>query len=276
MDPSTGKLSGAGNLLSGNLGSGLQINQANGNLVQGNYIGTDVTGEIALGNDPTGGFAGVNLVTGSNNMIGGISSVDVHGNLSGLGNLISGNSEIGQSDGIDIGGGVSNTVAGNYIGTTANGMGMLGNGGYGILVYGGQDTQIGTDGGSTYNAAEGNVISDNADGGISVEDPGTNGTMIAGNLIGTDRTGSHALGNGLFGVNVYNGPTGTSIEGNVLSGNGFNGVNLYTDVTGTLIADNLIGTDITGTLPLGNDAQGILIAAGSSYNQIGGSPCWQT
>jgi titin len=91
VNPSTGDLSGAGNVISGNLNSGVQINSGTSNFIQGNFIGTDITGEIALGNDPTGLYDGIDIFAGSNNTIGGASSLDAHGNLSRLGNLISGN-----------------------------------------------------------------------------------------------------------------------------------------------------------------------------------------
>ena len=156
VDPSTGKLTGAGNLVSGNLNSGVQIFYANGNFLQGNFIGTDVTGEIALGNDPTGVNDGIDVNYGSNNTIGGVSSVDAHGNLSGLGNLVSGNTgstNIGSStgsasDGIaivgDSGNGdtsTNNVVEGNFIGTDVKGTTALGNALYGVDLFAPSGTQ---------------------------------------------------------------------------------------------------------------------------------------
>ncbi len=73
-----GVTAGAGNLISGNLNAGLQINGefggAPGNVVQGNLIGTDVTGTLPLSNgtafDSEGG-AGIMIVEADNNLIGG-------------------------------------------------------------------------------------------------------------------------------------------------------------------------------------------------------------
>ena len=46
---------GAGNLISGNSGDGIRIvNSSNGNLVEGNYIGTDESGTQSLGNAGNG------------------------------------------------------------------------------------------------------------------------------------------------------------------------------------------------------------------------------
>ena len=75
------------NLLSGN-SYGLFIgysDDANNNLVQGNLIGTDITGTLRLGNS-----YGIRIMYAENNLIGGTEP--------GAGNLISGNS----SNGIDI------------------------------------------------------------------------------------------------------------------------------------------------------------------------------
>src|SRR5207237_4415748 len=94
----SGRLSGAGNLISGNLHSGVQLNQATNNVLQGNFIGTNVTGKVALGNDPTFAFDDVDLFSASSNTLGGASSLDANGNLSGLGNLISG--EKGSTSGL--------------------------------------------------------------------------------------------------------------------------------------------------------------------------------
>ncbi|HEV2945758.1 MAG TPA: hypothetical protein VGX70_00185, partial [Gemmataceae bacterium] len=191
VDPSTGRLSGAGNLLSGNLNSGVQIAQATGNVVQGNFIGTDATGEIALGNDPTGVLDGIDILDGSNNTIGGVSLVDTHGNLSGLGNLISGN--MGTSPGFGSDGvyitdqtpsgvtgspSTNNVVQGNFIGTDLGGTVRLGNAGAGVYVSGVNNETIGGVGAGNsiaYNSGDG-VLEANASSisirGNSIHDNG--------------------------------------------------------------------------------------------------------
>src|SRR5258705_10108593 len=74
-------------------------------MVQGNYIGTDVTGTLSLGNINNG----VLLETGSSgNTIGGTAT--------GAGNLISGNGDFGIAIGTS-----SNVIQGNFIGTDASG-----------------------------------------------------------------------------------------------------------------------------------------------------------
>jgi hypothetical protein len=79
------------------------------NKVQGNYIGTDVTGSVALGN----AAAGVGLIT-ANNMVGGTTQQ--------ARNVISGNGR----EGVYIAA-IGNFVQGNFIGTNAAGTATLGN-----------------------------------------------------------------------------------------------------------------------------------------------------
>ena len=70
---------GAGNLLSANGDAGIYLitSGATGNLIQGNTIGTDVTGTLALGNT----YEGVYAERAPSNTIGGA--------VPGAGNLIS-------------------------------------------------------------------------------------------------------------------------------------------------------------------------------------------
>ena len=64
MDPLTQLLSGAGNVISGNDSLGMYIrSNSHGNLVQGNYIGTDASGTLDLGNT----FDGVAIDSSTNN-----------------------------------------------------------------------------------------------------------------------------------------------------------------------------------------------------------------
>src|SRR5581483_10090951 len=121
-------------IISGNNFFGIDID--NGNLIQGNYIGTDKSGTHAVAN-------GTGIAVGSNNTIGGLATTPG----TGAGNVISGNTGFG----LDLGS--QNVVAGNLIGTTATGLAALGNSG-GIL--GGSYNTIG---GTTPGAR--NIISGN-------------------------------------------------------------------------------------------------------------------
>ena len=104
------------NIISGNNVDGIQIDGAgtSGNLVQGNYIGLDVTGTADLGNT----FQGVAIFGGApNNTIGGTAV--------GARNVISGNNNIGIT--ISVAGATGNRVEGNFIGTNAAGTAGIGN-----------------------------------------------------------------------------------------------------------------------------------------------------
>ena len=183
------------------------------------------------------------------------------------GNVISGNT----GDGVDIGSAALNTlVLGNYIGTDQTGTKPLANSGSGVSV---DDASGVTIGGAAQGM--GNVISANAQAGISIAGTDTTDVVILGNLVGTDETGKTALGNGTFGVLVSGTPGviigGTATgDGNIISGNSTAGIGLYADTTGALFQNNVIGTDITGSVALGN-GNGIQIDGGSFDNTIGGT-----
>jgi hypothetical protein len=223
-----------------------------GNVVEGNYIGTDGTGASRMGNS-----VGV-MINGSNNRVGGTTAAQ--------GNLISGNDV-----GVEISTGSNNVVLGNYIGTDITGTHALGNGG-GVII-GGSDNLIG---GTTAEAR--NLISGNTGGGIQIinsyHGSGGHANRIQGNYIGTDITGTHALGND-DGVTITAGADnvigGTEAgAGNLISGNRSTGVAVLDNQIGNVIQGNLIGTDATGTLPLGNGFRGVYLS-GSSNNLIGGT-----
>jgi hypothetical protein len=107
--------------------------------------------------------------------------------------------------------------------------------------------------------ADRNLVSGNTAGifGGAIEIAGGSGTMIQGNLIGTDATGAHALPNadGIYSNGVATIGGTDPGAGNVISGNSLYGMFLQADV---LIQGNRIGTTADGTGPLGNSLDGIL------------------
>jgi hypothetical protein len=237
---------GAGNLLSGNAGGGIHIGGTD-DVIQGNLIGTDITGTVALGNR----VAGIVL----ENQHGSTGHDTVGGTCPAARNLISGN--IGPGI-LDVGRG--NLIEGNYIGTDPTGSSSLPNGRGGIYLQ--MNFGFDTIGGTCSGA--GNLIS----GGIAMNESGYN--LVEGNFIGTDVTGTQALGGGI-GVAVGGGfnTIGGSAPGarNLISGNAV-GVDLggggYNVVQG-----NFIGTDVTGTQAVGNGT-GVVISDDAIYEMIGG------
>lgn len=213
--------------------------------VQRSYIGPITQG--------TGNGLGIGI-TADNAVIGGAAA--------GEGNVISGN----DGDGIQIASSVGHTVIGNFIGTNPAGTAafVVPNGGIGVNILISANFTLGS------NAATGrNVISGNAGGGVVLNNAVN--VTVAGNLIGTDVTGTAALGNvGLEGLVVFDSDScliGTATGRNVISGNApANGVRLTGATGSTILANNYIGTDVTGTVALAN-GNGIVVDAGS--NTIG-------
>ena len=232
-----GVISGARNIISGNASYGIQISSgARSNSIQGNYIGTDVSGQLARANQ----FSGIRIES-ANNTVGGTAS--------GARNLISGNGQ----DGVFLVGApaTGNLIQGNYLGTTVSGAAALKNVRAGIGISGAPGNTIG---GSV--AGAGNLLSANGDAGIYLITGGATGNQILGNLIGTDFAGTSPLGNAQEGIYVES-ASGNTIggaapgAGNVISGNATWGVFL-TNASGTVIKGNLVGTAIDGTSALGN------------------------
>jgi len=96
---------------------------------------------------------------------------------------------------------------------------------------------------------------------------------VTGNYIGTDLTGSQALGNGVHGVQLDYGPHNTiggtgAWQRNVISGNNGSGLFLNRGSDGNTIAGNYIGTDATGSYDLGNKGTGVLIIPYANENLV--------
>ena len=151
-----GSEAGARNLISGNGFHGIDLASAPGTRIEGNFLGTDVTGMTALPNGQNGiAISG----TGTGVTIGGTSAA--------ARNLISGN---GLNGLVCSGPGpADNRVLGNFIGTDVTGAGALGNGRLGVFLASSMNVALG-DG----TAAGANVIAFNRDVGVAVTFSGPN------------------------------------------------------------------------------------------------------
>ena len=195
---------GSGNLLSGNHQSGLCIigDETYDTQIVGNLIGTNATGDAALGNLSIG----LSLIA-SDNIAGGSQPGErniISGNLVGVG--VYGN---------------RNHIVGNYIGADVTGTVVLGNKWDGISLQGGEENIIGG-----LQPGEGNLICGNQRGIIIT----SNRNQVIGNYIGTDSSGTQDLGNLFNGISLTYGAKKNVIgPGNVIAFNRRSGVLVYTD-----------------------------------------------
>ena len=258
-----GTVAGARNVLSGNTNQGLTISGVgtSGNVVLGNYAGLNAAGTAAVPNI----YAGVEIFGGApNNTIGGTAA--------GAANVLSGNAQQGVV--ISDAGSTGNVVAGNFIGTNPAGTAALPNSASGVGLFNGAG--INTIGGTTVGA--GNLISGNGYQGIYIGDAGTNGNVVAGNIIGLNAAGTVAVGNGFSGVEIGNDAQANVIGGavtrarNIISGNAYQGVFLNSSATsGNRVTGNYIGTNAAGTAALGNGYPGVEISSSAPGNTVGGT-----
>ncbi len=179
------------------------------NTIEGNYIGTDKTGTVALSrNSP-----GVQIKDGAhNNTVGGSDSASR--------NLISGNWMQGVL--LSGNGAEQNTVLNNYIGVAPDGYSTLPNTFEGVGIYNGAHGAI------IGQPGAGNVISGNGEMGIRIEH--SSNITIQGNYIGTAADGVSDAGNTEVGILLFNNSSNDLIGGtdsgteNVIAHNGAAGV----------------------------------------------------
>ena len=185
----------ARNIISAN-GEGVRLG-GTGTTLQGNYIGTDITGTLALGN-ATG------IVAGGNALIGGT--------VPGARNIISGSSSTNVMLGFNSTGSTA-ILQGNYIGTDVTGTKALSSNAVGISIEDINHLVGGTAPGA------GNLISGNRIGiqlgGLSTAAP--TGNTIQGNLIGLDAAGTGAVPNAFQGITI-SGDAMNNIIGGTQSG----------------------------------------------------------
>lgn len=206
------------NVISGNTAHGLMFFRSPtlatpGNTVVGNYIGTDYTGMVDLGN----GIDGIYIVEGANHTIGGATLAER--------NVISGNNRNGIT--IEGLGADQNTIIGNYIGPNSQDTGHIGNGEDGISTDNADNNTLGRanagniiTGNGDYgvhirdglgNSITENTISDNADAGIYLSDVDSIRNTFSGNSI---------YNNGGLGIDINPiGPNANDLDDSDMGGN---------------------------------------------------------
>jgi subtilisin-like proprotein convertase family protein len=167
----------------------IKLRDNGGNIIEGNFIGTDVTGTQDLGN----GYSGISVWT-PNNIIGG-QTVKAR-------NIISGNDNVGIY--ITESTANNNLIQGNYIGSDVTGTKDLGNTNNGVAIL---DASNNTVGGTTIDA--GNLIFGNGKNGVFINGSGSTGNAILSNSIsGNDLLGIGFGNNGLTVNDLEDADTG--------------------------------------------------------------------
>jgi len=269
------------NVISGNLGSGIVLVGSSANTVAANRIGTNAAGTSAIGNradgiritqrsrgNEIGGTAFVDTATGHvNNPTGSKGTVTPVFVVPPLGNLISGNGASGLT--IETGS-TDNALNGNFIGTTADGDGALGNSGHGVwIVHAPGNSLVGckfVNNPFVYY----NVISGNRQNGLLISS--SDNVTVQGNFFGVGANNTSIVKNRLDGILVDGSSANTQVGGviplgNVSAGNGRNGI----EVTGSshgFVTFNTFGGLLAfkGAAPNGDD--GLLITSTGGHNLV--------
>ncbi len=221
-----------------------------GGVIQGNLVGTDITGARSM---PGTAGAGIGI------SLSGASPITVGGADPNAANVIA-----GMDVGVGIGTAVA-TVQGNFIGVDAAQAGVISSGTYGIS----HPSPVGSTIGGT-GPGEGNVIG-GFDYGIFLDSAVT---PIYGNFIGTDTTATKNFGNRIMGIFLS---TGSQVvggvgagEGNVIAFNGWVGI-LVTDFAqkNPIRGNRIFGNGIGG---VGANGVGLAIDLGNSSTPSGQNP----
>lgn len=259
--PSTvvgGTSPGSRNVISGNgaLGVGIFGDRSPGAVVQGNYIGVDASGAVAI---PNGGD-GVLVEQAPDALVGGTAP--------GARNVLSGNG----ADGVTVlGSGATDAIVqGNAIGTNAAETAAIPNVGNGVFLQGSRRTIVG---GAASGA--GNVVSGNASLGVALFE-GVSDARILGNRIGLG-AGDAPLGNGYDGVYIEESNRNVTGglapgESNTIAYNGAAGVIVFSGEQNTVLANSFfgnawIGVDIDEPGIARNDAGDVDSGANTGLNK---------
>jgi hypothetical protein len=240
-----GTTAAARNLISGNLHEGVLIGFAGtaSNVVEGNFIGTDVTGKAFLPSQQQTDGVYVGLGAGSNTIGGQNPLVGVN---TATWNVISGNSNSGIL--VTDAGTTGTVISGNFIGTDVTGLAALPNGGNGITIAAGtSSTLVGADTSVISNV---NVISGNLGDGVSITSSSGDGVNF--NYIGVNLNNQGALPNHGNGASIHN-ASGNTVNLDVIRNNG--GYGILTDNSANHNAwyyDSIYGNASGGIVQTGN------------------------
>jgi hypothetical protein len=221
--------------------------------IQGNHLGTNAAGTADLGNQQ-----GLFILDGaSNGLIGGPNPADR--------NLISGN----NNTGVTIGSTNTITVAGNYIGTNAQGTAAIGNT-VGVGLNSASTITIGGAG------SLGNLISGN-NFGVTINNPSAN-NQVLGNLIGTQANGTSALPNGTgihfsdgFSGTPTNTTVGTMAAPNTIAFNNNDGIVMETSLNTPPLQNAILYNSIHSNGQLGIDLHNDGVTANDFADGDGGA-----
>jgi hypothetical protein len=229
------------NVISGNGQEGVEVAGPVASItVQNNYVGTDLTGGVAMGNT----YDGVYIYNTD------AATID--------NNLVSANSVTTGGDQVRLDYGTGAKVSNNMIGLAVNGNTALAGGGIGVQLNSTVDTTV-----------SGNTISNNTSYGLYTSSG--DGLVATNNKIGTDSGGTLDRGNliGVYLGSSSESTIGTAGAGNLISGNDSYGIEA-TSSDDSSIQGNLIGTDASGATALGNGATGIWLNSSARF-AIGGT-----
>lgn len=245
-----------GNLISANGGNGVLINSgATQNLLSGNYIGTDLSGNVALGNT----FDGVAIDNADGNSLVGCALTT---NPFVFYNVISGNGE----NGLQVTDSNNTTIQGNFFGLGANNQTPVGNRLNGVVVEG---TSANTVMGGPIPL--GNVDAANGQNGILVQDTAS-GFISYNTFCGLAAFQTYTdLGNGADGMKITSSGADIFLRTNVITENGNDGIEIGGAANGVRVAGNIIGLTTNGNAPMGNKNNGVEVD-GDAQNVVIGGP----
>lgn len=215
-----GTVAGARNIISGNKADGIVINKAGAtyNVIQGNYVGTDVTGTKRIGN----GNYGIET-SQAYTQIGGPEAA--------ARNIVSASGYAGIT--LWLASGSNCVVENNYVGTDVTGNYDIGNYQNGIEATNGASNSV----------IKNNLISGNDIDGVMLYQGSNN--LVTGNTIGFNASRTKALNNFRHGIRFTNVVSGTATNNYIGNNNAYGMIRTGGGVV-TLSANTLINEDVFG------------------------------